>query len=83
MNNSSIEQDANRYRWIKAQAKLDLRTNYTNGVPWTNTETGRKFYPSHQLAVNGTGFNGIEHLDDLIDIAMKMYPIDGDGTPQI
>jgi hypothetical protein len=24
--------------------------------------------------VNGTGFNGIEHLDDLIDQAIALYP---------
>jgi hypothetical protein len=68
------EQDALRYRWIKAQRNLELRTNRTYGAPWTNTETGRRFYPSHNLDVNCTGFSGIEHLDELIDQAMSLYP---------
>lgn len=67
-------QDAARYRWIKAQKNLAIRTNRTCGAPWTKTDTGEKYYPSHQLDVNGTGFNGIEHFDDLIDQAMEMYP---------
>lgn len=71
---TDLERDAARYRWIKDQRNLDLRTNSTQGTPWTNTETGEHFYPSHYLAVNGTGFNGIEHLDDLIDQAMELYP---------
>jgi hypothetical protein len=71
---ADLQRDALRYRWIKNQKNLDLRTNVTRGTPWTHTETGKQFYPSHQLAVNGTGFNGIEHLDDLIDQAMDLYP---------
>jgi hypothetical protein len=75
MTSTSYEQDALRYRWIKAQLNLELRTNHTYGTPWTNAETGCRFYPSHNLNVNGTGFSGIEHLDDLIDQAMDLYPI--------
>lgn len=79
MASASYEQDALRYRWIKAQRNLELTTNRTYGTPWTNVETGYRFYPSHNLSVNGTGFSGIEHLDDLIDQAMDMYPtIEGD-----
>jgi hypothetical protein len=75
MASASYEQDALRYRWIKAQRDLELRTNRTYGFfPWTDTETGRRFYPSHNLDVNSTGFSGIEHLDDLIDQAMSLYP---------
>jgi hypothetical protein len=70
------ERDARRYRWIKAQRNLELRTLRTYGTPWTNAETGHRFYPSHDLSVNGTGFCGIEHLDDLIDQAMRVYPSD-------
>lgn len=33
-----------------------------------------EYYPSHRLSVNGTGFHGVEHLDDLIDQAMELYP---------
>jgi len=71
---NSDAKDAARYRWIKAQQDLEIRTNRTYGAPWTKTDTGEKYYPSHQLDVNGTGFNGIEHFDDLIDQAMEMYP---------
>jgi hypothetical protein len=71
---NSDAKDAARYRWIKAQQDLAIRTNKTYGAPWTKTDTGEKYYPSHQLDVNGTYFNGIEHFDDLIDQAMEMYP---------
>lgn len=37
---TDLERDAARYRWIKDQRNLDLRTNSTQGTPWTNTETG-------------------------------------------
>jgi len=71
----NIKRDAERYRWIKAQKNLNLYTHHCQGIPWTNVETGYRYYPSHSLAVNGTGFDGIEHLNDLIDQAMKMYPL--------
>jgi hypothetical protein len=67
-----IARDAARYRWIRAQTNLDLRT--TKRVPWTHVETGEPYYPTHNLDVNGTGFAGIEQLDDLIDQAMALYP---------
>jgi hypothetical protein len=67
------DEDAIRYRWIKDQTNLNLRT--TCRSPWTNVETGETYYPSHNLDVNGTGFSGIEHLDDLIDSAMELYPL--------
>lgn len=69
-----LARDAARYRWIRAQTNLELRTSPRFGVPWTNTETGRTFYPWGDLAVNGTGFGAIESLDDLIDAAMELYP---------
>jgi hypothetical protein len=68
----STERDAARYRWIKAQANLTLSTE---GILWYR-ENGERYYPSHRLAVNSTGFHGIEHLDDLIDQAMEVYPVD-------
>jgi hypothetical protein len=72
---NEIHVDAARYRWIRAQRNLELHTCKTYGVPWTNTETGKKYYPTHYLSTNGTGFGGIEKLDDLIDQAMELYPI--------
>lgn len=74
-NYQMLKKDAERYRWIKQQKNLNLRTNKTQGTPWTNAESGNQYYPSHCLDVNGTGFNGIEHLDDLIDQAMELYPL--------
>ncbi len=74
MDYTNLEKDALRYRWIKTKQNLNLWTNRTYGTPWTKTETGEQFYPSHNLDVNGTGFSGIEHLDDLIDQAMELYP---------
>jgi hypothetical protein len=68
------KRDAARYRWIKAQLNLNLRT--TARTPWMHVETGDTYYPTHQLDVNGTGFAGIENLDDLIDQAIKLYPDD-------
>jgi hypothetical protein len=62
--------DTERYQWIKRQKNLVLSTE---GVKWIR-ETGEEYYPSHRLAVNDTGFSGIEHLDDLIDQAMEIYP---------
>jgi hypothetical protein len=67
--------DALRYRWIKSKQNLALWTNRTYGTPWTNVKTGETFYPSHNLDVNGTGFSDIEKLDDLIDSAMELYPL--------
>lgn len=68
----TIEQDAIRYQWIKAQTNLRLGTTH---AWWINTETGRKYWPTHDLDVNGSRFSGVEHLDDLIDQAMELYPI--------
>lgn len=64
------DRDAERYQWIKNQKNLMLSSE---GVKWFR-ENGDVYYPSHRLAVNGTGFHGIENLDDLIDQAMEVYP---------
>ena len=69
---TDLERDAARYRWIKQAAGLEIRT--TN-VRWLDTETGKEFYPTHELAAFGTGFHGLPTLDDLVDQAMEMYPI--------
>jgi hypothetical protein len=69
-NIDSRDRDAARYRWIKAKKNLTLGTS--NSL-WFK-ESGESYYCSHFINVNETGFNGIEHLDDLIDQAMEMYP---------
>lgn len=71
---TDIERDAARYRWIRAQTNFELWTGSRQGVPWTQTETGQRYFPWGNLAVNGTGFGGIESLDDMIDQAMELYP---------
>jgi hypothetical protein len=71
-NTKQLELNAARYLWIKAQKSLRLETD---GLLWFR-ENQEKFYPSHRLSVRGTGFHGVEHLDDLIDQAMEMYPIE-------
>lgn len=75
---AASKRDALRYQWIKQQTNLCLQTTKAMWI----REDGERYYPSHDLAVNGVGFHGIEHLDELIDRAMEMFPVDGDGTPQ-
>ena len=67
----TIEQDAIRYQWIKTQTNMRLNTTR---AWWLKVETGRKYWPTHDLDVNGSRFSGVEHLDDLIDQAMELYP---------
>jgi hypothetical protein len=67
----TIEKDALRYQWIKAQTNLRLGSTH---AWWIEHETSRKYWPTHDLDVNGSRFSGVEHLDDLIDQAMKLYP---------
>jgi hypothetical protein len=67
----TIERDAARYQWIKAQTNIRLGSTH---AWWIESETGRKYWPTHDLDVNGSRFSGREHLDDLIDEAMEMYP---------
>jgi hypothetical protein len=43
---------------------------------WTSAETGERYLVTHELAAFNTGFHGLPTLDDLIDQAMEMYPID-------
>lgn len=68
----TIEKDALRYQWIKAQTNLRLGSTH---AWWIEFETGRKYWPTHELDVNGSKFSEREHLDDLIDEAMELYPI--------
>ena len=67
----TIEKDALRYQWIKAQTNLRLGSTHDW---WLNIETNRKYRSTHDLDVNGSRFSGVEHLDDLIDQAMELYP---------
>jgi len=67
----TIERDAARYLWIKALTNIRLGSTH---AWWIESETGRKYWPTHDLDVNGSRFSGREYLDDLIDEAMEMYP---------
>ena len=67
----ALDADAKRYRWIRRQKRgFILRAN---GTPWSR-ENGERYICAFDLAVNETGFNGREHIDDLMDEAMAMYP---------
>ena len=67
----ALNADAKRYRWIRRQKRgFDLRAN---GTPWFR-ENGERYICAFDLAVNGTGFHGREHIDGLMDEAMAMFP---------
>lgn len=72
---SEVLRDAQRYRWLKRAPNLEIRSTPRWGPPWTNTETGEEFWPTHCMAACGTGFNGLKTLDDLVDQAMEMHPL--------
>lgn len=65
---SGVREDAARYRWIKAQKGLDLRSE-KEGQKWTRAD-GSVFYATHSLAAGGTQFAPAESLDAMIDAAM-------------
>ena len=67
----ALETDAKRYRWIRQQERgFELRADVT---PWFR-ENGERYICAFSLAVKETGFNGREHIDDLMDEAMAMFP---------
>jgi hypothetical protein len=74
---TDIERDAARYRWIKAAPRLRIE-RMPDSHFWTSAETGERYLVTHELAAFNTGFHGLPTLDDLIDQAMEMYPIDSD-----
>ena len=63
---SDDAKDAARYRWLKEQKQLSLRSC---GERWTR-EDGSKFVSSHRLAAGDTLFGPQETLDAAIDAAM-------------
>lgn len=69
-----VRGDAARYRWIKAQKGLDLRSE-KEGQKWTRAD-GSVFYATHSLAAGGTQFAPAESLDAMIDAAMAEAPHD-------
>ena len=71
---TDIERDAARYRWIKAAPRLRIE-RMADSHYWVSAETGEKYSVTHSLSAFDTGFSGLSTLDDLIDQAMKMYPI--------
>jgi len=71
---TDIERDAARYRWIKAAPGLRIE-RMPDSYFWISTETGEKHPVTHELAAFYTVFRGLPTLDDLVDQAMEMYPI--------
>jgi len=63
-----VEADAARYRWLKAQKGLDLRSERETSK-WTRPD-GSVFYATHSMAAGGTQFPPAESLDAMIDYAM-------------
>jgi hypothetical protein len=74
---TDIERDAARYRWIKAAPRLRIE-RMPDSHFWISAETGDRYSVTHELAAFNTGFHGLPTLDDLIDQAMEMYPINAD-----
>jgi hypothetical protein len=62
------EKDAARYRWLKAQNNLSLRSE---GSQWTRQD-GTKFISTHTLCAGDTQFGPAESLDENIDVARAM-----------
>lgn len=60
--------DAMRYRWLKAQKGLELKSC---GTRWMR-EDGSTFLSSHRLAAGSTQFAPAESLDLMIDAAIKV-----------
>lgn len=61
-----LEADAARYRWLKAQKGLDLRSS----ASWWQRQDGSTFWSTHSLAADGTAYAAAESLDAMIDAAM-------------
>jgi hypothetical protein len=60
--------DALRYRWLKEQKNLSLRSE---GSQWTRQD-GTKFISTHILCAGDTQFGPAESLDENIDAARSM-----------
>jgi hypothetical protein len=60
-----MEKDAARYRWLKMQKNLSLRSE---GSQWTRQD-GTKFISTHLLCAGDTQFSPAESLDENIDVA--------------
>lgn len=63
-----LKQDAARYRWLKAQENLVLKSE-KGKVLWQDPD-GQKYYGTYRLEVNGTVIStGFASLDMMIDAA--------------
>lgn len=63
---AAAEADARRYRWLRAQTQLELRSD---GAKWTRPD-GSTFIASHCLCSGGTQFAAAATLDDTVDTAI-------------
>lgn len=64
--NEALRADAERYRWLRDQTALDLRTD---GMRWTRQD-GSVFISSHILSSGDTRHAPYPSLDATIDAAM-------------
>lgn len=63
---ADADADARRYRWLRAQTQLELRSD---GAKWTRPD-GSTFIASHCLCSGGTQFAAAATLDDTVDAAI-------------
>lgn len=63
---AAAKADARRYRWLRAQTQLELRSD---GAKWTRPD-GSTFIASHCLCSGGTQFAAAATLDDTVDAAI-------------
>ena len=66
---AELRQDADRYRWLRAQKRLRLQSD---GGMWTRD--GETFHASHNLAANDTQYGPYATLDETIDFARGFKP---------
>lgn len=65
---NSDKQDAERYRWLKTQHGLDLRSD---NMQWIRMD-GSKFLSAYRLCGDDIAYAPYETLDETIDEAMKL-----------
>jgi len=62
----ALQKDAERYRWLREQKGLTLRSW---NMIWTRPD-GTQYVSTHYLAADGTQHASCETLDETIDVAM-------------
>lgn len=66
---STMKEDAKRYRWLKKQRNLTLRSCPS---VWVDFYTKEKFISPYYLAAGDIQFGAARTLDEMIDNAMRL-----------